>query len=157
MKRTMAALFIALGLAVTSARATEPVVTRVITPASCPAGATSGPSGAACPVTGSCGSVCGGGNAGCGTDHAILGKLKGWFTYRACERTPLCCEPAPRTPPLYTYFITPCREGAKPACCDKGSCGCTGFLGSGHRLFSLPTGHGCSAGCAGGLLGGCCK
>lgn len=84
-----------------------------------------------------CDAGCEGGDCGCCERGGFLPRLRSWLLFRPARTRDCggCCGGVPNAP-LYQYFMNaPCVEGC-------GDYGCR----TGHRHFSSPTGHGCSAG-----------
>lgn len=117
--------------------------------------------GCAAPAAAPCPTPCQpakGCKARCGTP--LWDRVKAWLCYQphrgCCNKLACGCKPAP----LYTYFADDCAQGPgcnqAPACCEKPPLW-KRLCGSGHNMFSSPTGHGCGAGgAAGGCAGGAC-
>lgn len=97
---------------------------------------------------------CGGSGCGCACGEKPHGHhFLNWLCYRPlkCCADKYPCAPCCRIP-LHQYFCG-CREGYQPV--GLPPCGCKPdlwgkFCATGHRMFAMPTGHGCGSCCVGG-------
>ena len=96
------------------------------------------------------GQACDGGSCGkAGGCRGCLHRFSQWFCFkpsRGCAKGCGCgtyCHP-----PLYAFFLKPCKEGAnyqtQEGCssCSKGANAWGSVYQTGHRMFAMPTGHG---------------